>query len=122
MDSAEIVIGVVDRDHMAVVLEFLREGVRQAGEAPHAHAQIQVLSLYVTGRDVIAVRIATQDARARANASGRAVAGIGAVRGCAVQLYQHRVIHVHSECTFDGFRVSAVTVRCDLNARGHARC
>ena len=39
----------------------------------------------------------------------------------SAQLYQHRVVHVHSEGTLDSFRIGAVTVRCDLNARGHTR-
>ena len=122
MHATEIVVGMVDRNHVAVILEFLRERICEPREAANAHPQIQVLPFDITGRDVVVVRSAAQDARARSNASGRAVARIRTVRGSAVQLYQHRVIHVHSEGTFDGFRISAVTVRCDLNARGHTRC
>jgi hypothetical protein len=64
MDAAKIVIRMIDGDHMAMVFEFLGECVRESREAPYPHPKIQVLPFNLTGRDVIAVRIATQDARA----------------------------------------------------------
>jgi hypothetical protein len=67
MDAAEIVIGMVDRNHVTVILEFLREGIREPRKSPHSHSQIQVLPLYKARRDVIAVRIAAQDASARSD-------------------------------------------------------
>jgi hypothetical protein len=86
MHATEVVVRMVDRNHVAVVLEFLREGIRQPCEAPDAHSQIQVLPLYITGRDVLPIRIPAQDACANANALCGAIAGIGAVCGCAIQL------------------------------------
>ena len=65
---------------------------------------------------MLAIRIAAQYASANADALRGAVAAIRIVGGRAVQLYQHRVIHVHPESTFDSFRISAVTVSC---AEGH---
>ena len=39
VDATEIVIGVVDRNHVAVILKCLRERIRQSREPPHAHPQ-----------------------------------------------------------------------------------
>ena len=122
MDSTEIVIGMVDRNHMAMVFELLREGIGEPRETTDAHPQVQVLPFHVTSRDVLPIRIAAQNARSNADALGRTVATIRTICGCAVQLYQHRVIHVHSESTFDSFRICAKTVGRDLNARGNTRC
>ena len=36
MDLAEIVVGEVQRNHVRVHLDFLREAVGQAGEAAHS--------------------------------------------------------------------------------------
>jgi len=55
MDAAEIVIGVIDRNHVAVILELLGERVRESRESPHSHPEIQILSLDVAGRNVIPV-------------------------------------------------------------------
>lgn len=38
MDATEVVPHEIQRDGMAVILEFLAEGIRQPGEPSHAHA------------------------------------------------------------------------------------
>jgi hypothetical protein len=72
MHPAEIVIGAVDGNHVAVILKLLREGIGQAREAPDAHSQVQILPFYVTGQDMIAVRVAAQDACTNTDALGGA--------------------------------------------------
>jgi hypothetical protein len=76
MYAAEIVIGMVDRNHVAMVFEFLGERIREASKAPDTHSQIQILPFDVASRDVIPVGIAAQDACADADASSGAVARI----------------------------------------------
>ena len=38
MDAAEIVVGVVDRNHVRVILELLGERIRQSRKTPDAHS------------------------------------------------------------------------------------
>jgi hypothetical protein len=54
-----------------------------------------------TGRLNLYYDIELKCASARADACSGTVARIRTVRRCAIQLYQHRVIHFHSECSFD---------------------
>ena len=44
MNSAKVVVHVMDRDGMSVILNFLRESICQASETSHAHSHRQVLS------------------------------------------------------------------------------
>ena len=47
MDAAQIVIGMVNRDcGMAVILEFLRECIREPRKAADTHSQFKVLPLH----------------------------------------------------------------------------
>jgi len=43
MDAAEIMKSVVDRNHAAVILEFLGERICEPRESPDTHAEIQIL-------------------------------------------------------------------------------
>jgi len=43
MDAAEIMKSVVDRNHVAVILEFLGERICEPRESPDTHAEIQIL-------------------------------------------------------------------------------
>lgn len=45
VDAAEVVVGMVNRNHVAVILELLRKRVRQASKSPNTHPQIKVLPL-----------------------------------------------------------------------------
>ena len=40
MYPTEIVVGVVDRNHVAVILEFLRECICGSSKAPDAHCRL----------------------------------------------------------------------------------
>ena len=57
MHAAEIVVCRVGRNHVAVILEFLREHVRQPRESPDAHSEIQVLPFDVASRDMLPIKI-----------------------------------------------------------------
>lgn len=61
---------------MAVVLELLREGIGQAGKAAYTLSEIEVLAFYEARRDVLRIRIPTENTRANADALGRTVARI----------------------------------------------
>ena len=47
VDSGEVVIDRVDRNHSRVILNFLAESVCEAGKAPHSHSHRQIVTLHV---------------------------------------------------------------------------
>ncbi len=51
MDAGEVVVSEVKGNGGAVVLQFLRVGVREAREAADLHPHREVLALDVGGRD-----------------------------------------------------------------------
>lgn len=64
----EVVPDGIERDHMGVVLEFLRKGVREPGEAAHLHSHREVLALGVGCADVLPVGAALDRHLERADA------------------------------------------------------
>jgi len=58
MHTAKIVIGEVQSAGGFQVVEFFREGIRQASKTANAHANGEVLTLHKAGRDVAAIRAA----------------------------------------------------------------
>ena len=71
VDAAKIVIRMIDRNHVAVILKFLRERIGQPREAPHAHSEIQILPLDEAGRDVLRVWRSAKNTCANADAPSR---------------------------------------------------
>jgi hypothetical protein len=59
---------MIDRNHVAVILELFGKGICQPGEPPNAHSQIQVLPFDIASRDVLPIRVSAQDASANTNA------------------------------------------------------
>src|SRR5436190_17719510 len=74
MNAAKIVMHVVQRDRGDVILDFLREGIRQTSEAAHLHTHGEILALYVAGADVLRIRIAKANGFLASCADGGAVA------------------------------------------------
>ena len=85
MNADEVVMHEVDRDRMGVVLGLFREAVGQTGETPHRHAHGQILSLDVTRRDMLRVRLAGAAVGFRALYLRRAIAACR-VRRLTIQL------------------------------------
>ena len=56
----EVVPDCVQRDHVTVVLEFLRERIGEAREAAHVHPHREVRAFNVARVDVVAIRIARE--------------------------------------------------------------
>jgi hypothetical protein len=55
MDAPEVVPHVEQRNGVRVILDLLREAVRQAGESPDLHPHREILPLYEAGRDVVRI-------------------------------------------------------------------
>lgn len=62
MLAAEVVENHVEREHVSVILELLRESICEARETPILHTKGQVPTLHVCGRDVL---VAAAGIRAR---------------------------------------------------------
>ena len=62
MDSAEIVIDGMNRDHRGMVLNLLGKAIRQTGKTPHPDSHCQVVPLYIAGADMARIGIATNKA------------------------------------------------------------
>lgn len=60
MDSGEIVVHRVDRDHRRVVLNLLAETICQSSKAPHAHPHRQIVTFHVGRADMLGIGIAAK--------------------------------------------------------------
>jgi len=69
----EVVPSRVQRDHVAVIVDFLAECIREPRKALHAHAHGQIVPLGVAGRDMCRIRIASDPLAPRADAFARAI-------------------------------------------------
>ena len=93
-----------------MVLEFLGEGVRQTREPPIAKAHREVSELAVGRADMRHVGLTYNPMLLSADAFGRAVAALSAVRRCHVNLDQHGVIDIRTERALNSVQISLVTV------------
>jgi len=57
MDAGEVVVHVVERHRRRMVVELLREGVRQPRKPANRHAHREILALDVGRADVRRVRL-----------------------------------------------------------------
>lgn len=99
MNSREVVIHIVKRNRVAQVIKLLAETVGQARESAHAHSHRKVLAFDVASRDMLRVGVAGDCFWLTANALAGAVASV--VWWVAVELNQHRIINLASECAFN---------------------
>lgn len=58
MNAKPVVPNGIDRDHVGMVLEFLRKGIREPREAPVVHPHGEVRPLAVGRADVLRIGIA----------------------------------------------------------------
>jgi hypothetical protein len=121
MHATEVVMEEIQGDLMGMILEFLTESVGQASIPTHSHPHREVAALHERCADVLGVRLATQNASATSDARCRAVTRLRAISRRSVELDQHRIVDVSSECVFDGVRIDAVSVRRQLNPVPDAR-
>src|ERR1035441_10349505 len=108
----------VQRHGCSVVLDVLREGVRESREPPHAHPHREILPLYVAGADMPFVGIADLGLLLRPGADRGAVALLAFHDIVAVYLDQHGVVDVGPEAVRDGREVTAEAVGGELDAMG----
>jgi hypothetical protein len=90
----------VQRDCLSVVLDLLGKRMGWTGEPSHVHPHGQIAALDMAGRDVRAVRVASDTAYAGAGAFGGAVAARRGDRG-AVDLDKLGVVNVDPKRILD---------------------
>src|SRR5947208_1278838 len=101
-DSAEVVMNKIDRKLMAVVLNFLREGVGEPRHATVEHADVQVLAFDVRRRHVRLVGITEYLTQFRADESARTVLPALFLRWLSVVLDEHSVVNVNAVTVAEG--------------------
>lgn len=104
MDTAEVVVHEIKRDVVREVIDFFREGIRQAREPPHMHPHAQVLAFNVAGGNVFLVWISCDDLLLAAGALRRTVSCLLLCR--SVNFNQLRVVDVRAEGIFHFVTVS----------------
>jgi hypothetical protein len=108
MDSGEVVVYGVDRNHSRVILNFLAERIGQSRKAPHAHSHAQVVPFYVGRAYVLGVGVAANGLHLAADADCWRIAARLFIGWCAVNLLQLRVVYVRAKSP-------RVLKRLDLN-------
>lgn len=85
MDADKVVIHHVESDRVGVVLDLLRECVRQPCEPAHVHPQREVRPLHVGRADVLRIGRAFDLGLLDAGAFGGAVSALKSVRRVPVR-------------------------------------
>lgn len=57
VDSSEIVIDGMNRDHSRMVLDLLGKAIRKAGKPAHPHPHCQIVPLHIASADVLRIGI-----------------------------------------------------------------
>ena len=121
MNPNEVVPNIVNRHGRGVVLEFLRERIRQPCESPHVHPHGEVLAFDQAGGNMLRVGVADLGFLLASGADGGAIADFGGYAGTSsVVLHQDRVIDVGSERRVNCSEVEAIAVRGQLDSVRHA--
>jgi len=119
VDAAEVVEHEIQRQRVAMVLEFFGERAGQASKAAHGHSHRQILPLGEGRVDKVRVRIAHDGLLDRADALGRAVT-TGPRIIVRENLVQHRVVSVEIH-NRHGLQICLMAVRGELDAIGKPR-
>ena len=97
VDSGEIVVYGMDRNHCRVILKLLAESIRKARESAHSHPHRQVVPFYIGRAYVLGIGITADNLHVSADALGRTITAHLGIGRCAVYLLQLRVVNIRSE-------------------------
>lgn len=97
-----------------MIFNGLAKTIGKARKPAHVHAHGKILPLHVGRANVRFGRLAFDAGLDGSGALGRAVAPCEAGR-VAIQLDEHGVVHVASECALNGVQVRLVAVRGELH-------
>ena len=111
-----IIPNEVQRQRMAVILEFLGERVGQSRKSAHRHTHGQVLPFDMRRADMVRIGIAADLFLFRANTISRAVAPFETGGAGAIDFDQLSKINIVAKGGRDRLQISRVTVAGKLNA------
>ena len=114
VNSAEIVMHVMESNRVLQILKFLAESVSQSRESAHRHSHGQILSLDVAGRNMFAGGTSDNSGLASAYAYCGTVSDLGVSSG-AVYLLELCIVNVATKGFSDTPQISNVTIRCELH-------
>ena len=109
MAAAEVVMGEVQGDGRTVIFQLFAKPVRQTGEAPHGHAERQVLPFYVARANFVGVGTSANWDNLRTDDFGRRVPLFTFARR-AIHLNEFGIIDAHPETIFNRIRVRCKTI------------
>src|SRR5258708_4003761 len=112
-DTHEIAIHKVKGHGVGMIVDPLRESVREPSKAAHVHPHREVLALDVVGTYVLRIGILAHRLHLTANADRRGVSRL-VFKGSAVNLLQLSIVNIRPECTLNRFQICLVGVYGDL--------
>src|SRR5437870_274110 len=100
---------------MPMILHLLRVGIRQPRKASHVHPDLEIHSLRIARRNMLAVWITCDPNGTSPTALSWAIASCGALlRGSCVNLLQHGIIDLRSERTLNGSQIWFMSIGREL--------
>jgi len=115
MHTREVVVHVEQRDRVNQVVNLLTERIGQSGEAPHLHSHVEILALYVAGRNVCLIRVA-DDFYALGAQTLRGAVALLPFRIVAINLHQLCVVDLISKRVGNGSQIHPMAVRGQLDS------
>ena len=120
VNPAEVVVHEVNRGGVFMVFQLLAESVGQSCEAAVAHAQREILPLYMAGGYVQPFGLPRNADFASANTNGRRVSSFTGGRFIPIEFDQLRKVDLRAKSAFDGSNVGFVSIAGKLNAFSEA--
>ena len=121
MNLDEVVSEVSQGNGRDMVPNLFREGVRQSGKPACGHPHTEVMPLDIAGVDVFRVRVARNGVALASQAYGGAVP-LFRTFGYAIDLDQHRVVHIARKRRIDRLDVHLQAVARKLNPVRQTAC
>ena len=116
VDTAEIVVHKIQRDIVFEIFQFFRVAIGQPREPAHGHPHRQILPFANARRNVRVVRCSDDCSSPCPHANCRTVSDFAVRLLIAVNLHQHRIIHVRAKRILNCVQIRLVSIRGQLHA------
>ncbi len=117
MNTAEIVMNSIESYGMTKVINLFGESISQSGKSSHRHSHGQILTLNIAGRNVVGIRLSTDNSGSSTNAFCWTITSLR-FRWDSVEFNQSRVVNIRTKSTFNRFQICSVAVSGKLDAIG----
>ena len=116
----KVVVHEMQGDRITVIIDFLAEPIRKAGEAPHVHSHGEILSLDVARAHILMLGIADNRLHLSTDAASGTVMPRFFFGRSAIEFMEGCIIHIHPEGAFYGLQVWFVRISRQLNTTSDA--